>query len=155
MTLARYLEQLAAREPVPGGGSAAALSAALGASLVAMSCQYSLSKGKSAMVEKRISSVLTRALHARDNFLALASRDAEAYLEVTRARKMDKLSYKKALRGCLAVMRDLKKQAMSLLRATPYLYKQGNPYLLSDVKAAEEFLRAAVKTADIMIEVNS
>ena len=38
--LKTYLEDLAAKQPTPGGGSAAALSAAIGVSLMTMSANY-------------------------------------------------------------------------------------------------------------------
>ena len=45
-TLRVYLNQLARREPVPGGGSAAALASALGVGLISMVANYSISKKK-------------------------------------------------------------------------------------------------------------
>ncbi|MBF0486312.1 MAG: cyclodeaminase/cyclohydrolase family protein [Candidatus Omnitrophica bacterium] len=153
-TLAQYLDRLAAREPVPGGGSAAALSAALGSSLIAMVCGYSLGKGKPLSVEKKINDILAQSTQARLKFLNWVTLDARAYLNVIKTKKSDKFSYKKALKEAAAIPRDLRTLARSQLKMTSYLYKEGNPYLLSDVKAAEEFLKAAINTANIMIETN-
>ena len=151
-TLNEYLERLAAREPVPGGGSAAALSAALGAALLEMVAQYSLNKGKPAPVERRIAALLTKAGEVRRRLLELVSLDAEAYLEVVAARKKDKAAQKKAAALARNVPREIKKISEKALGLVPYLRKEGNKYLLSDVDAAENFLTAAVKTAQVMME---
>ena len=45
-SLSDYLNDLAARRPAPGGGSAAALSAAIGASLMSMVANYTVGNPK-------------------------------------------------------------------------------------------------------------
>ena len=49
-------------------------------------------------------------------------------------------------------MRSLAQKALKTLS---FLRKEGNKYLISDVDVAEALLKAAVKTADIMIKVNA
>ena len=46
-SLKQYLNDLAAKLPAPGGGSAAALTAALGASLISMVLNFTIGKTKS------------------------------------------------------------------------------------------------------------
>jgi len=52
-SIKEYLKDLAARKPAPGGGSAAALSAAVGASLISMVANYTVGNPSSKMLKKR------------------------------------------------------------------------------------------------------
>ncbi len=153
--LSEYLEKLSLREPVPGGGSAAALSAALGAALVQMVAKYSLGKGKAKGIEKKITLLDHKAGLLKAQLLTLVSEDAEAYLGIVAARKADKATQRKAAARAMKVSRDIRKLSLKALALLPYLRKEGNKWLLSDVDAAENFLKAAVKTADIMIKANT
>jgi len=154
-TLSEYLERLSAREPVPGGGSAAAFSAALGASLLSMVSRYSIGKGALRSVERRLEAGLVRTDKARVFFIAMASQDAQAYLNVVAARKSgDKAALKAANCAAAKVPRELIRVCRDLLKVVPFLKEYGNRYLVSDVIAAEVFLNAAVKAAQAMVEAN-
>ena len=155
ITLSEYLKKLALREPVPGGGSASAFSAALGVALVQMVARYSLGKGKSKSVEKKISALDQKAAILRDKLLRLVSRDAETYLEIVSARKKDKAAQKKAAVQAGKVSREIKALSQKALTFLPYLRKEGNRWLQSDVDAAENFLKASVKTSEIMMKANA
>src|SRR3989338_11147741 len=86
-TIGRYLDDLAGREPVPGGGSAAALSAALGAALISMVTRYSIGrKGNTKILDRQMTKVLAQSEALRRRLLVLASEDAKAYLAVVAAR---------------------------------------------------------------------
>ncbi|MEI6437636.1 MAG: cyclodeaminase/cyclohydrolase family protein [Candidatus Omnitrophota bacterium] len=154
-TLSEYLERLAAREPVPGGGSAAALSAAMGAALMAMSTRYSTGKGKPKVVEGRFDKIILQADKARAIFSGMVAQDAQAYLDVVAARKSaDKAALRAANKAAAGVPRELIKECRTLLKVVPFLKKEANKYLVSDVLAAEVFLNAAIKAAQTMIEAN-
>lgn len=155
-TLFQYLEQLSRREPVPGGGSAAAVAGALGAALIAMAARYSLNKGKSAQVEAKINELIAQSDQARGSFLEFSSQDAQAYLDVVAARKAgDKAAQEDALAHAARVPQMIIDLCQDCQKLAAYLYQEGNPRLLSDVKAAEEFLKAAIASAKHMQEANS
>jgi methenyltetrahydrofolate cyclohydrolase len=149
-TLEQYLNILAAREPVPGGGSAAALAAALGAGLISMVTQYSLGKGSSPNVERRLEKILCASEQLRAKFLELVDLDAQAYLEVVRTRKGLEREKQTALRKAAAVPREIGKLCSQAIDLTPYLVLKGNKYLLSDVEVALELFFAAYKSAMTM-----
>lgn len=88
VTLGAFVDRLASAEPVPGGGSAAAVAASLGAALIAMVA--ALSQGRPKYAEHA-------ALHQRSmavgqrlsrRFLDLADEDAAAYAGFAAAGKM-------------------------------------------------------------------
>lgn len=153
-TIQEYLDRLSAREPVPGGGSAAALSSALGAGLVAMVINYSLGKGKPKGIENKLAQLLKKVSAIREELLSLVDEDAKAYLEVVAARKMDKKAQKQAARKAAQVPRRICRLSYQAVDLTPYVVQHGNPHLLSDVEVALELLLAGYHSAVVMIKVN-
>jgi formiminotetrahydrofolate cyclodeaminase len=155
-TLQEYLDQLSRREPVPGGGSAAALSAALGLALISMVTNYSIGrKANTKAVEKRLAGILTISETIRLRLLELTSLDSEAYLKIFAARSLDKKARQAAAKSARAVPQEVCKLCTKALRLTSYLAQKGNPYLISDVEVAIELLMSAFKGAKIMVRTNS
>src|SRR5579863_953571 len=90
-TLQQYLDHLSRREPVPGGGSAAALTGAMAVGLISMVTNYSIGrKANTKAVDKRLNQILAKSEPIRLRMLDLTSLDSEAYLKLTAARSMDK-----------------------------------------------------------------
>ena len=90
LTLRELLDRFAAPTPTPGGGSAAAMAAALGASLLAMVA--GLPKTKTGAPEERAALDAARAalLDAQRQLVDLIDRDAAAYDAVTAAYRLPK-----------------------------------------------------------------
>lgn len=86
--LGDFLEALASEKPVPGGGAAAAVSAALAASLTAMVVRLSLDRPKYAEFGELHSTALAASDAARVRFLELAEEDATAYAAYRAARRL-------------------------------------------------------------------
>ena len=155
-TLREYLNQLSACSPVPGGGSAAALTAALGVSLISMAANYSIGrKSNTLTVEKRLAKILTDSELIRLRLLELTSLDSEAYLSVCAARSLDKKAQRQAARAARAVPQEICKLCYKAIQLTPYLAQKGSPYLLSDIEVAIELLFAAFNAARTMVRANS
>ncbi len=153
-TLKKYLDVLSDRAPVPGGGSAAALTAALGCALISMVARYSLGKGKGKQIESRIEKLLKQSEKYRAQFLTLVDLDAEAYLKVVKARKGTAAQKKAAAKAAAKVPLVACRLCYNAVALTPYLVEHGNKYLLSDVQVAVEFLTAAFNSAMVNVEVN-
>ena len=81
-TLKEYLDSLSAKEPVPGGGSAAALAGALGAGLISMVTQYSLPKLQSKSDRAQAKEILKKSEKLRRRLLVLVDLDSKAYLRL-------------------------------------------------------------------------
>jgi len=86
-SIQKYLDDLAAKLPAPGGGSAAALAAAMGAALISMVVNFSLGKPKYAKYEKELKSILDKSEGLRREFLNLVDLDVRAYHKVFNSRK--------------------------------------------------------------------
>jgi len=153
-TIAAYLNQLASRSPVPGGGSAAALAGALGAALISMAASYSLSKGRSKKAEAKIKSVFQQSEKLRGRLLKLVDLDAEAYLRVVQTRQAAPKIKQAALKKAREVPLETCRLCYRAVQLAPDLVKNGNPRLLSDVKAAVEMLSAAFSSAMFNVEAN-
>ncbi len=159
-----FLDALAAGEPTPGGGSAAAYCGAAAAALVAMVARLTLGRKKFAQVEEQMKQVLDRAEALRAGLTAAVERDAAAYQAVLSAFKLPKESPEQmaarleaiqaatwqasqvpleVARACLAVM-ELALQAMELV----------NPNALSDGATAAELAGAALRGAAYNVRIN-
>lgn len=149
-----YLDLLSAKEPVPGGGSAAALSGAMGVALIEMVTRYSMGKGKPESIETAFVETLKKAGLLRKRLLELITLDAQAYLNMREAKKVGEDAYKKATALAADVPGEVKNLCLEGLAWTALLRKDGNRYLLSDVMAAEAFLKAGADAANAMIEAN-
>src|SRR5512141_2481127 len=90
LTVDALLDRLASSDPVPGGGSAAALAAAMGAGLVAMVAELTIGRPDYAEYDDLIADLREAARARKDQLLALAEEDAVAYDAVVTARRMPK-----------------------------------------------------------------
>ena len=160
-TIAAFLEQLAARVPAPGGGATAALHAAQAAALLAMVARYSDGPRYDAELMNRI---IAEADGLREDALALAEADAEAFSAVaqayglpreTEAERQDRsASISSALAGAARPPADVVRTALLLTSLAEELLPAGNRNVITDVGAAAEAARAAAVTARLNIEVN-
>jgi len=149
-TLKEYLDVLSKRTPVPGGGSAAALTGALGVSLLCMVSQYSLNKGKSKRVESKLKKNLIQSQKIRNILLELVDLDAKAYLKLSQLKKASAVKKNLALKEAARIPKQVSLLCYKALDLAPLLVKEGNKYLLSDVKVATELLYAAFNSSVVL-----
>src|SRR5439155_20595764 len=88
LPLREFSDQLAAGQPTPGGGSAAALVGALGAGLVSMVCNYTVGREKYADVDEEMRGVLARADELRTELERAVEEDVAAYGSYSDAQKL-------------------------------------------------------------------
>lgn len=156
LSLEEYVTQLSSRQSVPGGGSAAALTASLGAGLVSMVANYSIGrKTNTKALDAQLKKIAQKAQDASKRLLELSSLDSVAYLQVCSARSLDVKAQKAAARQARGVPQEVCKICYQLVQLTPLLVEKGNPYLLSDVEVAGELLMAAFNGANTMVRINS
>ena len=84
-TCQSFLDALASKAPVPGGGGASALVGALGTALCTMVGNYTVGKEKYAEVEEDVKALMAKAEDIRARLLALVDTDAEAFEPLSKA----------------------------------------------------------------------
>ncbi|MBI4787561.1 MAG: cyclodeaminase/cyclohydrolase family protein [Chloroflexi bacterium] len=88
--LQQFLDELASAEPVPGGGSVAALSGVLAAALLAMVCRLTIGKKGYESVNADMQELLARAEPVQIELRELMQADIAAYTRVMDAYKLPK-----------------------------------------------------------------
>ena len=150
-----FAEALAAREPVPGGGSASAFVGALGASLCGMVARYGATNP--ALADR--ADDLTRAFaHA---LVELVAEDVRAYGQVSAAYGIprDDPARATAIQDALHVaamppyrIMDACGRALALLED---MADKGSRQLLSDVACGAVFCRSAMQGASLTLFANT
>ena len=92
MTIANFLDALAAKQPTPGGGGAAALTGSQAAALLCMVANFTLGAKKYADVHEEMRGYLAQAEALRFKLLGLADEDVAAFNGVSACYAMPKES---------------------------------------------------------------
>ena len=79
LTVKEFLSKVAGSDPVPGGGSIAALNGAVASALAAMVANLTIGKKNYEEHEELMSHIASLALREKDVFVADIDRDSEAY----------------------------------------------------------------------------
>ena len=154
----RFLTKLASSEPTPGGGSAAALSGALGVSLGVMVASILLSRQKIRPAEKKKLQLLVKKLKGFQRTLErLIREDALAYLALVQAQQKKNGNRAALLRVRLRAIEcpiAICSACAQANKAMAVLERSTGPYLGSDVKAGRALLAGAFRASGWMVEVN-
>jgi len=163
-TVEEFMAQLAAGTPTPGGGSAAALAGSLAAALVQMVCDLTLGRDKFKAHEEAVSAIRAKAEARRKDLLALVDRDAAAYDEVIRARRLPKgtdaerRSRDEALGRANLFATETPMAAAdacaALMALAVELAHKGNPNALSDVGTAAMLAYAGLRGGAMNVRIN-
>jgi len=151
-SLEGYLNALAAKKPVPGGGSAAAYAGALGLALSSMACEYSLDKpaGEIGAAMKRFLRENKKDMRA---LLKAMVKDEVSYLNLSDAVKRGSPSralYKKAAEVPLEVTRVIESAALRARKLMPLCSSR----IISDLVESLFLMEAAYKCARLNVEAN-
>ena len=162
--LQEFLDALASDAPTPGGGTAAALVGAMGAALAGMVATLTLSRERFAASHDAVRLIGEAAVAAREELLALARQDAQAYDAVLEARRLPKETEEQkaaragrvaeATRGAAEIPMQTARVAVRMLEALPELAEKGNPNAASDAGAAALLLEAAAGAALLNVGIN-
>ncbi|MGC8782021.1 MAG: cyclodeaminase/cyclohydrolase family protein [Anaerolineae bacterium] len=164
LTVAGWLDALAAATPAPGGGSAAAMVAAMGAALVAMVAGLTVGRPRHAAVEAEMAAVLRRAGALRGELMAAADADARAYLSVMAAYRLPKgderqqderrSAIQAALRGAAETPLAVAGAALELLDLAGRAAALGNPNASTDAAVAALLAHAGLQAAARNVRAN-
>lgn len=90
LNIREYIEKLASKEPVPGGGGASAVCGALGAALASMVCNLTIGKKKFAEYEGELTAILNDAQRLSAELLRLSDEDARVFEPLAKAYSLPK-----------------------------------------------------------------
>jgi formiminotetrahydrofolate cyclodeaminase len=164
MTIESYLDRLASAQPEPGGGSAAALVAALGAALVTMVTNLTLGKEKLAAVQGDMAEIKACAEKLAGELKGLVTLDAHAYGAVAAAMKLPRDTeaqkterhrvLQAALVGAAAVPLRVAEAAAEVARLSLPAAEKGNLNAVSDAGVAVVLADAAAQSAALNVKIN-
>ena len=143
-----FVDQLAARTPTPGGGGAAAVTAALAAGLVAMAARFSVAQ----MPES--GDLAGRADELRRRAADLADLDAQAYTAVLQARRTEDAARREALRGAALVPLQIAEIAAQVAQMAVQVAEAGNPNLRGDALTGAVLAAASARGAACLVDIN-
>lgn len=164
LTVRRLIERLATSDPVPGGGSAAALAGAMGAALVHMVVELSTGRPAAEEHEDALAEVGEAATAAQSELLTLSEQDAVAYDAVVRARRLPRGSEEErqdrdarlavAVREATRVPLETARVAAQVFGLAELLAPIGNRNAISDVGVAAALAATALRGAVLNVEIN-
>lgn len=164
MTTMEFVDALAAGQPTPGGGGAAALTGSQAAALVSMVINFTVGKKKYAEVETEMQGYLARSEALRHELLAAVDADAAAFDAVAATYALPKESdaekaartaaMQAALKQAAATPFEVAQQCLELMKLAAPVGAKGNANVVSDAATALYLAFAALKSAIVNVNVN-
>jgi formiminotetrahydrofolate cyclodeaminase len=164
-SLQKIVESLGARSPTPGGGSAAAMAAAMGTALLLMVVRFS--RGKKANLDRDAELAEAEQVLAGlvERLLPMAERDCGAYDLVSQAYQLPVDSegevqargaaIEVAMVGAMSVPDEMLLMVRDVLRATNEVVSCVGKAIAGDLGSAAELLRAGAEAAYMNVRINA
>ena len=164
LMITEYLERAAAGTAVPGGGSVAALNAALAAGLTEMVANLTIGKKGYEAVAEEMNDIAGKSTELREKLTAAIDRDAEAYSEVMAAFKLPKATdqerglrkpaIQKAFKHAALVPLEVAKHAVKVIDLAGRAVDSGNKNAVTDGLVAAMNARTAALAALYNVKIN-
>lgn len=162
-----FIEVLASKAAVPGGGGAAALAGAIGMALGSMVCNLTTGKKKYAEYEEAIQDILSKASKLEEELLSMIDKDAEGFYPLSKAyglptsteeeKKYKAETMEKCLKVACEVPMNIVRLCFDSIKLHEELVDKGSKLAISDVGCGVQCLRAAILSGqlNVIINVNS
>jgi len=164
LSIKEFLVKTASNSPVPGGGSIAALSAAVAASLSEMVARLTIGKDGYDAFEEDMKKIAKDAADYRNKLIKDIDRDSNAYNNVIASFKLPKATeqeqknrkraIQEALKSASLVPLDVAKDAFKIIELAEKVVKYGNESAVTDAAVAVMMARTAVLSALYNVKIN-
>ena len=163
-TCVEFVEVLASKSAVPGGGGAAALVGAIGMALGSMVCNLTIGKKKYAEHEESVKEILTKAGEIKKKLLSMIDEDAENFLPLSKAyglptsteeeKKIKSETMENALKVACEVPINIVRVCFDAIKLHEDLVDKGSRLAISDVGVGVQCLRAAILSGQLNVIIN-
>ena len=160
-----FVEVLATKAPVPGGGGASAMVGALATALGNMVGSLTVGKKKYAAVEEEMWALKDRCDRLQKDFLHLVERDAEVFEPLARAYSMPKNTEEEkaekarvmeiVLRDACSVPMEIMEKCCEAIDIISVFAEKGSVIAISDAGVGAAFAKAALKGASLNVYINT
>lgn len=164
-TCEEFVDVLASKAPVPGGGGASALVGAIGMALGNMVGSLTVGKKKYADVEADIVALKEKATALQADFLRLVEADAEAFEPLAKAygmpRETEEEKAEKArvmaivLKDACAVPMEIMEKCCEAIDVIEEFAEKGSALAISDAGVGVVFCKAALLGASLNVFINT
>ena len=160
-TCSEFVDVLASKAAVPGGGGASALVGAIGMALGSMVGSLTVGKKKYADVEADIIELMKRAADLQADFLRLVDADAEAFEPLSKAYGIPKddpareAVMEDALRVATSVPMDIMRACAKSVDIIEEFAEKGSALAISDAGVGAACARAAIIGASFNVYINT
>ena len=164
-TCEEFVDVLASKAPVPGGGGASALVGAIGMALGNMVGSLTVGKKKYADVEADIIAMKEKATALQADFLRLVEADAEAFEPLSKAygmpRETEEEKAEKArvmaivLKDACAVPMEIMEKCCEAIDVIEECAAKGSALAISDAGVGVVFCKAALLGASLNVFINT
>lgn len=156
-----FMDMLASKEPIPGGGGAAAMAGSMAAALCSMVGNLTIGRKRYEAVEADIRRILHQAETLQTRLLELVDEDARAFFPLSQAYAIPKDNplqakalEKASLEACRPPM-DMMRTCCETIELLEELLDKGNAALISDVGCGALLCRAALESAHMNVWINT
>lgn len=164
-TCAEFVEAISTREPIPGGGSVAALVGAMGAALSTMVASLTLGSKKYIAVEADMERNIQEIHKIQTELVDLVQKDIDNFEPLAKLYKMRskdpeekarirEMKQKALYEACLAPMEIIKKCGRAIELAQEFAVK-GNKVVIADSGSSAVLCKAAMQAASFNIYINT
>ena len=161
MQIGEYMDILASKESVPGGGGASAVTGAMAAALGSMVCNLTIGKKKFAKYETELKVMLEKLDTLRRCFLELSNEDAKVFLPLSKAYSIprDDPNREKIMEAALLaasqVPMNVVKKCGETIEILSELLDKSSALVISDVGVGASFAASAMMSASLNVFINT
>lgn len=159
-----FVEALASKAPVPGGGGAAAYGGAVGMALSTMVGNYTVGKKKYAEVEDEVKELMEQGEKIQSELLALVEKDAEVFEPLSKAyglpteteeqKKIKAETLEKESINACSVPMEIMRKAYEGIKVHKRMGEIGSMLVISDVGCGVVFLKSALIAGKLNVVIN-